>query len=239
MSTCVLWLPISWQNCGRNKLEINYLKRSCRGSQAARQKREPRHRKRGPAGVDGSNYINLSSYGVALCLYNRSGFMLNTACPTGRAGKREEMILDGTYSMLWSGPCSASLLLSSHYSSWLWPVVYCCWNTPTLMASDNQQLWRITDPVSPSCAMQIWGAGAKSSDSSSSLSGQDSRQFHILEKRSSCGWSRSFWRCAKTSRWDNLTVWPLRSQILYEREEEWQCAEAGRGKEKRAGRQEE
>lgn len=94
-------------------------------------------------------------------------------------------------------PCFQSICALPAYlfpPSWL-PglLVYHCWSTPTLMVSDNQQLWGITDPVSPQlCGVETGrGAGATSFKCTPSLSGQSFWQLWAQEERlprSNCDW---------------------------------------------------
>lgn len=207
-------LPVGCQSLDsivdiRNKLEINYLRRRGSGSHAARSGRKPDTGKRSSWCCWIQPCKLVFQLGL-LSFYNRSGCVckiLRYPWVIWVEGWSDSRYTHALFSI---NPCSASQHLSSHYSSWL-PglLVRWCWNTPTLMASDNQQLCGITGPISPSRAEQIWGADASSSNCAPSLSGQDSWQLQFLERQREenglglATGERGLWGCANMSRWSH------------------------------------
>lgn len=119
------------------------------------------------------------------------------------------------------------ILLSHNSSSWL-PSLWAgyCWSTPTLMASDNKQLWGITVSVSPSNSEQIWRAGVSSSNTGPSLSGKDSWQFSDFVPRKRGKWARCSRRYECFERSTNNKITHIKSQVIAETRDCWHSREA-------------
>lgn len=190
----------------RNKLEINYLRRRGSSSHAARSGGKP------GAGEQTSwcwwiQPCKLVFLVGPLSFYNRSWCVKYYASPweiwhEGWSDSRWHACLVFYQSAL-SQPTSFLPLLQLTP----WPA-----SAPLLKYSNTNGFWqpaimRNNRPVSPSHAGKIWGAGARSSSPAPSLSGLDSWQLQILDRRSGesgrdlAAGERGLGGCANMSRW--------------------------------------